>query len=668
MAYLPNGTIIGDKYEVLTPVDKGGMSVVYLVRDTHLNKNWALKEVRKDGQKDYEVVRQSLIRETDMLKKMSHPYLPRIVDIIDREGVFYVVMDFIEGQTLQKVLEKYGAQSEENVIEWAIQICEVLNYLHNCNPKIIYRDMKPGNIMLKPEGSIVVIDFGIAREFKENNVADTVCLGTIGYAAPEQYGNLGQTDARTDIYGLGATLYHLVTGKSPAEKPYVMVPIRQINPSLSKGLEEIILKCTQPDPEDRYQNAAELIYALENKDKIGADYRTRLKKRLAAFIVPLLISLIGFGVAGYAYNAQLNEKRHNYNMMIAETNNLANESIYKGDYDPKVFDSYIATMDIDPTREEAYIQLLDYCARVNATKTGLDAVCNRIDAGIGEIQNNNTVLLDVAELYFGGNNQDPEFPINYQQASKYFSQINQDEIPQARYFAELSSTLYKSVGDIDWSLVTGTLDNFVEFNDGQILSGEKIKNYQLAASVYIANKREFKEMGVDPYAEAITLLNKSKDGINELLKDLKAGTNLDIQEDDLRMLQRQVIRDIAQDYYTADTIDSPIVDYDKSIDNYTELIGLLENENEIKEIYFKIADVTEQKGNDEKTRKMYEELISRYPNSASAYIKYASYLFEMEDLESAGEQYRKAATCSDVGDDANYERLGIKLKNAGINL
>lgn len=108
--------------------------------------------------------------------------------------------------------------------------------------------MKPANIMLKPDGNVTLIDFGTAREFKEKNLADTTCLGTVGYAAPEQFGGMGQTDARTDIYCLGATLYHLVTGCNPSEPPYEMKPIREINPSLSSGLERIILKCTQRQP------------------------------------------------------------------------------------------------------------------------------------------------------------------------------------------------------------------------------------------------------------------------------------------------------------------------------------------------------------------------------------------------------------------------------------
>lgn len=111
-------------------------------------------------------------------------------------------MDYIEGNPLSSALEESGAQPQNQVIAWAIQLCDVLGYLHAQSPPIIYRDMKPSNIMLKPDGNLTLIDFGTAREFKEKNLADTVCLGTIGYAAPEQFGRMGQTDARTDIYCL----------------------------------------------------------------------------------------------------------------------------------------------------------------------------------------------------------------------------------------------------------------------------------------------------------------------------------------------------------------------------------------------------------------------------------------------------------------------------------
>ena len=139
------------------------------------------------------------IAEANMMKKLDHPCLPRIVDIIDRKNVIYVVMDYIEGEPLSKILEKYGAQPQETVIEWAKELAGVLEYLHMQDPPIIYRDMKPANVMLQPNGHIKLIDFGIAREYKEQNVEDTVSLGTKGYAAPEQFGGKGQIHGQISI-------------------------------------------------------------------------------------------------------------------------------------------------------------------------------------------------------------------------------------------------------------------------------------------------------------------------------------------------------------------------------------------------------------------------------------------------------------------------------------
>ena len=316
------GSIIDGKYKILNKVGQGGMSVVYLAMNEKANKQWAIKEVRKDGVKDFELIKQGLIVETDMLKKLSHPSLPSIVDVIEDDNTFLIVMDYIQGNPLSKTLEEYGAQSQENVVEWAKQLCDVLGYLHSRKPPIIYRDMKPANVMLKPDGSITLIDFGTAREYKSKNIADTTCLGTIGYAAPEQFGGMGQTDARTDIYCLGATLYHLVTGMNPCEPPYEIKPIRQINPALSNGLEKIIMKCTQRDPDARYQSCAELMYDLEHFDEMDNTYRRKMKFRLGIFITSVILT-IGFGCVAIWGNASAeNIKSKNYSYILSNAKSL----------------------------------------------------------------------------------------------------------------------------------------------------------------------------------------------------------------------------------------------------------------------------------------------------------------------------------------------------------
>lgn len=347
------GSVIDGKYKILNIVGKGGMSVVYLAMNERANKQWAIKEVRKDGVQDFEVVKQNLIVETELLKKLRHPHLPSIIDVIDNDDTFLIVMDYIEGNPLSKALEVSGPQSQEDVIEWAKQLCDVLGYLHSRKPPIIYRDMKPSNVMLKPDGNVMLIDFGTAREFKSTSVEDTKCLGTQGYAAPEQFGGHGQTDARTDIYCLGATMYHLVTGHNPCNPPYEMYPIRQWNPMLSSGLEEIILKCTQRNPNDRYQSCAELLYALDHFQELDIENKKvqslKWKTFLASIILTLvmLFSTVGFSVVNRVY------KSSTYDSYISSAETLKIE-------DPQTaVDYYISAIETEPDKIDGYTGIME---------------------------------------------------------------------------------------------------------------------------------------------------------------------------------------------------------------------------------------------------------------------------------------------------------------------
>jgi len=346
------GTIIEGKYEVLKLIGKGGMSKVYLAMDQNLNKQWAVKEIEKNARdKNNEVVIQSAMAEANMMKKLDHPSLPRIVDIIDKPDVIYVVMDYIEGEPLSNVLNKKGAQPQEVVIQWAKDLCKVLDYLHTQNPPIIYRDMKPANVMLQPNGNVKLIDFGIAREYKEQNLADTVSLGTKGYAAPEQFGGKGQTDARTDVYCLGVTLYHLLTGQNPCEPPYEIYPIRYWNPQLSSGLESVVQKCTQLNPEDRYQSCAELLYALNHYDEMDESYRRKQKKKLNIFLGVALASALCMltGVIFQVLKTSANNSDYDNNIQQAQ----------KAATDEEKIAYYSQAIEIKPEVSDAYYGIID---------------------------------------------------------------------------------------------------------------------------------------------------------------------------------------------------------------------------------------------------------------------------------------------------------------------
>lgn len=263
---LQTGEVLMNRYEIIKMVGQGGMSTVYQAKDRTTKKLLAIKDIRRSGKDKNQTVEQSLMAEGRMLMQLSNPRLPKIYEIIETDDTIMLVMDFIQGESLDKVLARKGPQGVQKALDWGMQICEAFHYLHNQPTPIIYRDMKPANIMLQPNGQLMMIDFGTARTQKVGVAmqADTICIGTEGFAAPEQYGGRGQSDARTDIFCLGSTIYNIVTGHNPSTPPMGIHPLGQFNPALANSpLAEIITKCTRNDPNERYQTAMELYEDLK---------------------------------------------------------------------------------------------------------------------------------------------------------------------------------------------------------------------------------------------------------------------------------------------------------------------------------------------------------------------------------------------------------------------
>lgn len=362
------GSLVDGKYKILSEIGHGGMSVVYMAINEKANKTWAVKEVRKDGRMDFNIVRQGLMAEIDTLKRLKHPYLPSIIDVIEDDETFIIVMDYVEGRSLDKILEEHGVQQESVVVEWAKQLCDVLGYLHSRTPAIIYRDMKPANVMLKPDGTVTLIDFGTAKNY-EINYGETTGIGTIGYAAPEQYigSGLGRTDARTDIYCLGMTLYHLLTGQDPCRNLISDTSIRAVNPALSRGLDSIIRKCTAHQPEDRYQSCEELMYDLENYEILEPLYKKKQKRKFSIFIGTLAASVLCVA-AGLTFHFAASAK-------ASETyNNLLYEASRSVDYDTKI-SLYEQCMELPDMggRKDAYLGMIQAFKENDAVFTVAEA-------------------------------------------------------------------------------------------------------------------------------------------------------------------------------------------------------------------------------------------------------------------------------------------------------
>lgn len=273
-AQLEPGTLLSDRYQIVKRVGGGGMGSVYLAYDTRLgNKPRAVKEMvelfvdetqRRKAVDDFK-------REAQLLASLDHPSIPTIFDyFISADGRYYLVMKYIGGGDLQGQLKKRGGVIDErSVTEWGIQICDVLHYLHSQNPPIIYRDLKPANLMLDDAITpprIMLVDFGIAR-FVAPTQKGVTAIGTMGYAPPELFS--GNVEPRSDIYSLGATMFHLVTGVDPQDNPLLIFDFtknqrpRQLRPALTAEMDNLLARMVEHRPERRFSSAMELRYALD---------------------------------------------------------------------------------------------------------------------------------------------------------------------------------------------------------------------------------------------------------------------------------------------------------------------------------------------------------------------------------------------------------------------
>lgn len=257
--------ILCNKYEILKRIAEGGTGVVYLVKDLHLNKLAAVKVSKNPGNAGE---REAVMSEMKVLKELSHPALPAIIDFFEEEDAICLVMEYVDGITLEQYLRRFGRVEVELAVRWAIELTEVLQYLHTRTPAVIYRDLKPSNIMIQPDGRLKLIDFGAAFVSAYGQNREELIMGTPGYGAPEQWQN-GSAGKSSDIYGLGAVLHEMLTGINPVHFPGKRRPVREYDKSISKELEKVIVICTKRRPGERYQSMKDLNKALCEYGKKG---------------------------------------------------------------------------------------------------------------------------------------------------------------------------------------------------------------------------------------------------------------------------------------------------------------------------------------------------------------------------------------------------------------
>jgi ABC-type branched-subunit amino acid transport system substrate-binding protein/predicted Ser/Thr protein kinase len=289
------GSIFQGRYKLVGFLGRGGMGAVYLCDDLRLpGKRWALKEMVVYDPTMQDQVEESFKREAAMLSRLRHRNLPMIIDYFIEGRCQYLVMEFISGETLARLIQREGPMEQAQSLRWALELAQVLDYLHSQDNPIIFRDLKPENVIISEDRHIRLVDFGLARQFERSKLRDTQASGSVGYAPPEQWEDSQQTDARSDIYSLGATLFFILTARPPSPI-YGSQRIRPYRPDLDTDIEAIVMKCLQPQPSDRYGKVGELIRDLllwlsknaESQGEIPADAPTRPEPQKFGIVKPV---------------------------------------------------------------------------------------------------------------------------------------------------------------------------------------------------------------------------------------------------------------------------------------------------------------------------------------------------------------------------------------------
>jgi len=256
-----SGDLIEGKYRVKHLLGEGGMSRVYLVEDVHTFHRWAMKVTKPPGElgSTSQEAYNKFLKEISILTTIKHPNLPALEDYFASGDHYVIIEEYIEGESLGAFMER-KLPGEPEVVRWALTLCSVLDLLHRNG--IVFRDLKPANIMRRPDGEVKLIDFDIARHYKEGKLQDTMLLGTPGYAAPETYGK-AQSDERSDIFSLGATIHHLMSGMDPQDDPFHFQPLGQLRMGVNPALQAIVDTCLKMKPSERYQTIEDVALALE---------------------------------------------------------------------------------------------------------------------------------------------------------------------------------------------------------------------------------------------------------------------------------------------------------------------------------------------------------------------------------------------------------------------
>lgn len=317
---LKKGDVIDGAYEIVGEIGQGGVGLIYKAIHLRLKKYVVIKQIKSQY-----VDRIDIRREADILKNLHHSYLPLVYDFLQLDGAVYTIIDFIPGKSLKEYIDGGYRFSQGEIVKWAAQLCEVLDYLHTRRPPVIHRDIKPANIMVTSEGNICLIDFNISLD----DISGVITGMSDSYAAPEMYSKWMlykehlphehiKLDGRSDIYSLGLTLYHMMTGKKPVSNPQPQVPLESFDLPYSEILIFIVNKAMMLNPDTRYQSAAAMLKALRNIKRSEPAYKRLKFFNRITILVCLSIFLAGGILTMYGVKTLQAERLQSYMALVQD--------------------------------------------------------------------------------------------------------------------------------------------------------------------------------------------------------------------------------------------------------------------------------------------------------------------------------------------------------------
>ena len=626
-------TLFNGKYNTLNLIGSGGMSKVYLAESTSLGTKWAIKAVDKKLHTEFD-----LLAEPNILKKLNHPSLPRIIDIEEDENNLYIIEDYIDGTSLDRQLKEKKNFDENTVINWAKQLCDVLIYLHNQKPNpIIYRDMKPANIIVDKDNKVKLIDFGIAREFKIDNDSDTTYMGTRGYAAPEQYGT-SQSDKRTDIYSLGVTMYHLLTGISPLEPPYELRKLRLIDSNFSEGIEYIVNKCIQSDPINRYQSVEELLYDLNNIHTFNSYYIKQKKIEKTKNIIKATVLVTSISSILLGTKVMGDEKNEKYENLISNGHNSLN--LYNFNEADKYFEE---AKNVYKNRADSYLGQ----AKILLDKNEYEECMKYLD----EISNTIKDINGSKEYFYlkGTAHYDND---EYENAALNFEKAVELDATNVDYARDLAVSKVK-LGEIEYGkniietvMNRKNCEDSVYYINGEIALKqgnlyEAIQSFENVIDITkddVIKKKAYIALS-DIYKENRDIIDGAISNQIQILKNAMMDLN---NPNDIFMIEA-----LAEAYYA-----------NKNNSNSAEQFNrLLELGYERPYIYRNLAIIYQENGNLSDAENILLRMKEKYPDDYTAYLQLAWVYLEKE-----GKKYEFSRNYDKV---LEYHNLAIKFAPQG---